>query len=106
MGGWRDRAVPATCRGTRGKARTTTLNSASYMARDPATLEKALAALQQTIRAPDRLDARIVMSGQVPDDLQEDDFKTVGFTEDEARVLATVRRMLPQDLRFEYLKEQ
>src|SRR3954452_19841840 len=70
------------------------------------SVEKALTALQQAIRANAGVEGEYpVTSGEIPEDLQREGFRGVVLWGVEARRLNELRLLLPQDLRFEYMRE-
>jgi hypothetical protein len=75
----------------------------SMAKRDP--VERALTKLQALIRRPSSDDpGEVVLSGEVPEDLQSEDIKSIGLLADERAALEHVRSLLSADLRFEYSK--
>jgi hypothetical protein len=69
------------------------------------TVEHALAELQRLVRRRPAPDGIPSMTGQLADDLQSDEMKTIGLLRDERAALARIRKLLEADLRFEYLKQ-
>jgi hypothetical protein len=76
------------------------------MAKRRDSVERALTKLQAVVRRPPPDDPEeVVMSGQVPEDLQSEDFKWAGLLADGRAAVEEARSFLSADLRFEYLKD-
>jgi hypothetical protein len=76
------------------------------VAKYKSSVEHALTELCRLIRRPPPAEPpRTVVSGQVPEDLQSEGFRSIALFPDEARKLEDVRALLTEDLRFEHLKE-
>jgi hypothetical protein len=74
--------------------------------RTRATVEQALTELVMLVRRPPSDDPEdLGTSGEVPEDLQTEEFTWLTLLWDESSVLDTARSLLATDLRFEYLRE-
>ena len=76
------------------------------MAKQP-TVERALEKLRVLVRqpAPDPAPST-VWSGEVPDDLETEGFKTLYLFPEERRAWEQLHALLADDLRFEYMNER
>jgi hypothetical protein len=70
------------------------------------TVEHALAELQRLVRRRPAADGIPALTARIPDDLQSDEAKVIALPRDEYDALKRVRKLLPEDLRFEYLEER
>lgn len=74
------------------------------VAKPPQTVERGLAELVRLIRRPPPTEPqRPAMTGNMPADLQTDEFQALLLLSDERRALEMARSLLSEDLRFEHL---